>query len=313
MGSPFDSLSELRVGDLLTFLAVQRAESITAAARELRVTPSQVSKAIGRLEEQIHTKLLARSSRGVSLSESGRRILPHVESAVARLRQLRRADAPEELELTVAAPSYLIAIFLPVIALSTPQLRVRGLEMPPALVRAYAAENFFDMTLLPAGMERMPSTWVATQIGTLRKGLFGTPEMAARLGKPITVEKLQGIPFVGPVYNADGQFVPVDDDCPYSHTDRTLGHEAQTIGLALELAARTDQVVFGPVIAARRHLDAGTLVELKVEGWDVRDPLILASNGDRVLSKVEQAVVKALQAELALIDPAQNRAPRSGS
>jgi DNA-binding transcriptional LysR family regulator len=304
MGGPFDSLSELRVGDLLTFLAVQRSESITAAARELRVTPSQVSKAIGRLEEQIHVKLLARSSRGVSLSESGRRILPHVESAVARLRQIRRADTPEEVELTFAAPSYLTGIFLPAIATSMPQLRVRGLEMPPALVRAYAAENFFDMTLLPSGLERLPSTWVATHAGTLRKVLLGTPQMARRLGPPpVAVERLEKVPFIGPVYNADGQFVPVDDDCPLPHTDRLLGHEAQTIGLALELAARSDQLVFGPAIAAKRHLDAGLLVEITVRGWDVVDPLYLACNGDRVLSKVQSTILRTVQGELAALDP----------
>jgi DNA-binding transcriptional LysR family regulator len=45
-----ESLADLRVGDLMTFLAVRRSGSITAAARELKVTPSQVSKAISRLE-----------------------------------------------------------------------------------------------------------------------------------------------------------------------------------------------------------------------------------------------------------------------
>jgi hypothetical protein len=170
-------------------------------------------------------------------------------------------------------------------------------------VRAYAAENFFDMTLLPTGTERLPATWITKPVGVLRKALFGSPEMAARLGRPLTTEKLQGVPFVGPIYNADGQFVSVDDDCPLRHTERTVGHEAQTIGLALELAARTDQVVFGPVIAARRHLEARTLVELEVEGWDVKDPLTVASNGDRVRSRVEASIIKAIQAELSVIDP----------
>jgi DNA-binding transcriptional LysR family regulator len=304
MGGPLDSLTDMRVGDLLTFLAVQRAESITAAARELKVTPSQVSKAIGRLESQVRTRLLARSSRGVTLSEAGRRILPHVEGAVARLRQLRRHDATEDVELTVAAPSYLIAIFLPTIAGCAPRLRVRGLEMPPALVRAYAAQNIFDMTLLPSGLERMPASWVSTQVGVLRKVLFGPPEVAKRLGsQPVSAEALAGVPFVCPVYNADGQFVPVDDDCPLAYSDRNLGHEAQTIGLALELASRTGQLVFGPLIAARKHLAAGSLVEIPVRGWNVVDPLFLASNGDRVMSRLQASVVRAIQSELAQIDP----------
>ncbi|MFN2614448.1 MAG: hypothetical protein ABR552_06475, partial [Actinomycetota bacterium] len=42
--------------------------------------------------------------------------------------------------LTFAAPSYLTALFLPVIVEVLPQQRVRGLELPPALVRAHATE-----------------------------------------------------------------------------------------------------------------------------------------------------------------------------
>src|SRR5579859_6216645 len=100
-------------------------------------------------------------------------------------------------ELTVAAPSYLIHTFLPAIALAQPNLRVRGLELPPALLRAYAAENFFDMTIMPADIERLPSTWVSVCIGDLRKALFGTPSIARRLGaQPVAVDKVKALPFV---------------------------------------------------------------------------------------------------------------------
>jgi DNA-binding transcriptional LysR family regulator len=107
--------SELRLGDLFTFLAVRRSGSITAAARELRVTPSQVSKAITRLEGILSMQLLSRSPRGVALSEAGRRMVPHMEMAVASLKALEQGEPSHRPELTVAAPSYLIHTFLPVI------------------------------------------------------------------------------------------------------------------------------------------------------------------------------------------------------
>ena len=44
--------------------------ALQLAARELKVTPSQVSKAISRLEEHIHMKLLSRSSRGVTVESA---------------------------------------------------------------------------------------------------------------------------------------------------------------------------------------------------------------------------------------------------
>jgi hypothetical protein len=103
--------------------------------------------------------------------------------------------------------------------------------------------------------------------------------------------------------------VAVDDDCPLPSSERRLGHEAQTIGLALELAARTDQLVFGPVIAAKRHIDGGTLVEVPVEGWNVRETLFVACNSDRVLSRVQGAILKAIRAQLQELDAVRERTP----
>jgi DNA-binding transcriptional LysR family regulator len=298
-----DGLEDLRIGDLVTFLAVKRAGSITSAARELRVTPAQVSKAIARLEEHLRVKLLARSSRGVTLSEAGRKVVPNVESAVEKLRSMRRPEPPTGVELTVAAPSYLNTVFLPAIATSQQGLRVRGMDMPPALIRAYASENIFDMAVLPSGAERLPVSWSMERLGELRKSLFTTPAVARRLGAlPVSVDALASVPFVCPMSNVEGKYVPIDDDCPLPIAERRMGHEAQTIGIALDLAARADQLVFGPVIAAHRHVAAGTLVLVPVLGWDVREPLQLACNGDRVLSRVQTAVTRALRAAMSELD-----------
>lgn len=212
---------------------------------------------------------------------------------------MRRPEASPGTELTVTAPSYLIALLLPALATSQPGLRVRGMEMPPALIRAYAAENIFDLAILPSGAERLPTTWTMSQIGELRKSLFTSPALARRLGPPpISVDVLRDIPFVCPMSRVDGKFVAIDDDCPLSISERRMGHEAQTIGIALELAARADQLVFGPVIAAHRHLTAGTLVEVRIDAWDVREALHVACNGDRVLSRVQTAVSRALRAAI---------------
>jgi DNA-binding transcriptional LysR family regulator len=297
-----DDLSELRFGDLTTFLAVQRTGSLTGAARELKVTPSQVSKAVARLECQFRMKLLSRSSRGVALSELGMRIAPDVEDAVARMRGVHRARSTGTNELTIAAPSYMIAVFLPCIVSLEPPMRLRGLELPPPLLRAYASQNFFDLTLVPSGIDWLPASWMSAHVGHFRKGLFGTPELAKRLGSmPVAPEKLRAIPFISPVFHNDGRFVPVDDDCPLRHNERVLGHEAQAIGLGLELASRTHQLVFGPVMAASRFVEKGALVEIHVRGWLVTEALYFASNRDRVKARVHEAIAGALREELAKI------------
>ena len=298
MARPSDVLSALRVADLTTFLAVRRSGSVTGAARMLGVTPSQVSKAVARLETILRVRLFSRGSRGVALSEQARPVLPHIETAVSSLLLLERSESPTIAELTVAAPSYLIASFLPAVASCLPELRVRGIELAPSFVQSYASENFFEMAILPHSAERMPTTWVSVKVGEMRSGLFASVDLARRLGPfPVSVHKLRSIPFVAPIYNAEGRYFAADDDCPLTVSERKKGHSAQTIGSALELAARTHQLVFGPVVAARRFIATGSLVEVPVRGWSVKDTLYISCNADRMMAKVQTAVVKAMREE----------------
>jgi DNA-binding transcriptional LysR family regulator len=298
MPRPQDVVSELRVRDLDTFLAVKRSGSVSSAAREQGVTPSQVSKAISRLEAALRLRLFTRGTRGVALSDQARLVLPYIEAAVTNLQLLEPSERPSTTELTVAAPSYLIASFLPAVACCHPQLRVRGIELAPSLVRAYAPENFFDMAILARSADRMPATWVSVRVGELRSGLFASPDLARRLGAfPVSVHKLRAVPFVTPVYQAEGRYLPVDDDCPLPLAERVRGHSAQTIGIALEVAARANQLVFGPIVAARHLVADGALVEVQVRGWSVREPLFVCCNADRLMAKIQTAVVKALREE----------------
>jgi len=295
MSAPFDALSELRIGDIQTFLAVRRWGAITAAARALHVTPSQVSKAVARLEAQIGAALLSRGARGVSVSAAGQRLVPHLEEVVKRIEILRASESRSE--LTVAAPSFLSSLLLPVIAAARPEQRVRGIDLPPALVRAYAAENFFDVAMT-IGPERFSDAWVSSPIGEIRKGLFTTPAVGARLGRaPVSPERVREIPMIAPIYNHNGQFMIADDGCPIG-AERRLGHEVQTVALALDLAARTGQLVFGPAIAARAHVASGALVEVRVAGWDVRQMAHVACNGERLLARTQAVIVEAVRGEL---------------
>ena len=301
----FDSL-DLHLADVNTFLVVQRLGSVTAAARQLGVTPSQVSKAMTRLEAHLGSALFTRSARGVALTDPGRRLLPRLDDLVTRLRSLRRDDEPASL-LTISAPSYINAYVLPAIARAVPERRVRGLEMPPSLVRTFAAANLFDATVL-LGRPRLPETWAITEVGSCRKTVFASPALAQRLGsQPVSVGKLRDVPFISPVYNINGQFVPVDDDCPLPVGARRAGHEVQTIAMAFELAAHTDQLVFGPAFAALHHVARGAVTEVRVRGWASRDPVVLACNVDRILARLQSALIRSLRAAFAELERRSGR------
>jgi DNA-binding transcriptional LysR family regulator len=292
-----EPLLDVRVADLLTFLAVQRTSSITAAARELRVTPSQVSKAIARLERHSGVRLLARSTRGIALTEPGRAMVGRVLTAVAALRALRKPEtAAERLDLTIAGPSYLVAHLMPTIATSHPRLHVRALELAPAYLRAYITENVFDAALIVGDLHGRPPTWTTDDVGVVRAALLGPPAVAAKLAPfPTSVERVRVVPFVVPTVASSDRFVPGTDACPLPRQERVIGHETQTIGAALEFAAQTDHVAFGPLIAARRLLEAERLVEIPVVGWNVAEPLFFMCNANRVLANVRKSILRALR------------------
>lgn len=287
--------SDLRVADLLTFLAVVRSSSLTAAARERRVTPSQVSKAITRVEAHFGRKLVERGSRGVVLSEAGRLLAPALESIVTQL-EVARAASPDGAEVTLGAPSYLQTSLLPVLGAAAPNVRVRAFELPPSLLRANAQDDGFDILLLPGGSEHLPPSWIAEVVGEIRRGLFASPSLRARLGKgPVALERLAEVPFIIPIFRQQGRVVPVDDDFPIPRTQRKIGHQVQTFLVGLEVAAQTEQLAFGPALAAQRHVSSGALVEIAIRGYSISEPLTFACNVDRVSARLRAAFGGALR------------------
>lgn len=60
---------------LQTFLTVARLRNFSSAARELSVSRSAVNQAVRHLEEQLGFPLLLRTTRSVSLTDEGRRLV----------------------------------------------------------------------------------------------------------------------------------------------------------------------------------------------------------------------------------------------
>src|SRR5262249_17474582 len=150
---------DLRLPDIDTLLQVVRSGSLSGAARGEGVTPSQVSKAVVRVEQLLGAQLLDRGARGVKLTDAGRRLLPALEALLEGARRLEGRE-PERPALTFMASPFFSSLFVPAIARALPSLPLSCLEMPPGLASAYAAAGLFDVALT-TGAERWPRAWVA--------------------------------------------------------------------------------------------------------------------------------------------------------
>jgi DNA-binding transcriptional LysR family regulator len=294
-------LGDVRIDDLRALLVVERTASLAAAARQLRSSPSRVSKIVARLEKRLGQALLTRTSRGVGLTEGGQRLLPGIAGLVAQFDTLLAREKAPTLDLTFAAEPYLVAMCQPAIAASVPRLRVCGLSLSAPAVRARVAEGAFDLALVTSHMRDLPPSWVLRRVGRLRKGLFTTPKTAERLrrvGSTVTVDGLRDEPMVSPTIDATDLSALLDDDCPLSRMERVVGHQTETMMVGLAVAAATGQLVFGPVALARPYLQAGQLTEVPVVGWNVCPELQLLCHVDRVSSKVLEAVLRTLRKTL---------------
>ena len=71
-------MAHTKVNDIQAFLAVARDRSFTKAAAKLGVTPSALSHTIRALEQRLGLRLLARTTRNVSPTEAGERLMHSV-------------------------------------------------------------------------------------------------------------------------------------------------------------------------------------------------------------------------------------------
>ena len=92
------SLGVAKLGEMQVFARAVRVGSFSAAARELRLTPSAVSKKVSRLEDRLGARLLNRTTRRLGLTEVGeayyarcQRILGDIEEAERAVTQLDSA------------------------------------------------------------------------------------------------------------------------------------------------------------------------------------------------------------------------------
>src|ERR1700730_4416381 len=73
------------LGDLTAFIAVADHLSFRVAASRLGVTPAALSRSMRQLEERLGMRLLNRTTRSVSLTDAGVRLLERLRPAISEI------------------------------------------------------------------------------------------------------------------------------------------------------------------------------------------------------------------------------------
>ena len=181
-------------GDLLAFLAVARERSFTRAAAQVGISQSALSHAIQELEARLGVRLLTRTTRSVSPTEAGQRLL------------LSLSPRFEEIDLELAAVSELrgkpagtIRINTSDYALNTivwPKLKPVLLQYPELKVETVVDYGLVDIVAerFDLGVrygDQVAKDMIAVRIGPdVRITIVGSPSYLKDRPRPRTPQDL---------------------------------------------------------------------------------------------------------------------------
>jgi DNA-binding transcriptional LysR family regulator len=182
------------LNDLLAFLAVARERSFTRAAAKLGVSQSALSHTLRGLEERLGLRLLMRTTRSVSPTAAGERLLQHVgprfddiEAELTGLTALRDKLAGT---IRITTTEYAADAVL------WPKLQKMLRDYPEIKVEIISEQGLTDIvaTRYDAGVrlgEQVAKDMIAVRIGPdLRMAVVGAPSYFAQRPPPQTPREL---------------------------------------------------------------------------------------------------------------------------
>ena len=183
------------LANLTAFVAVADQRSFRAAASRLGVTPSALSHSMRQLEERLGVRLLHRTTRSVSATDAGRRLLdqlrPAIDQIAGALNNLDQERLRPSGRLRVYASSHLVAtaVVVPVWErfLSTyPEVHLE-LHVGDALIDIVAMG--YDAGIGPR--DRAAADMVAVRVtGPMKIALVAAPAYFGRRRPPRTPDDL---------------------------------------------------------------------------------------------------------------------------
>ncbi len=180
--------------EMRTFTRIAELGNLGAAARELGLSPSAVSKQLRQLEERLGVRLLQRTTRSIALTDIGRTylerskaILEDIEELEASMRGLH--SEPRGL-LRVSAPqdfgrAYLCGVVGRFTA-AYPELRVDFVLTDRTVG---VVEEGFDVVLRIGAME--DSGLAVRRLGVCERVLCAAPSYLERYGRPSSPRDLE--------------------------------------------------------------------------------------------------------------------------
>jgi DNA-binding transcriptional LysR family regulator len=182
------------LGNLSAFVAVADQRSFRAAASQLGVTPSALSHSMRQLEERLGVRLLHRTTRSVSATDAGLRLLDRLRPAMGQI-----SDALEDLNQERQRPLGRLRIYALHLAGAAVVAPIWGRFLstyPEVHLEIALGEAPIDIVAkgFDAGIglrDRVPTDMIAVRVtGPMKIAVVGAPAYFARRRPPRRPEDL---------------------------------------------------------------------------------------------------------------------------
>ncbi|MCV0426292.1 MAG: LysR family transcriptional regulator [Roseibium sp.] len=179
--------------DMEIFARVVSAGSMSAAGREMNLSPAVVSKRIRRLEEKLGTRLLQRTTRQIAMTEAGQGFYERVIAILASVEEaesfVSRGSAKARGNLRVAVPTSFGRMHI------APHLGRFLSENPDLSINLDLSDDFVDIVgdgydLAVRIAELSDSSLVARRLAPVHRILCASPAYLEKRGIPESIEDL---------------------------------------------------------------------------------------------------------------------------
>lgn len=288
------------LSDLASFMVVAEARSFTRAAAKLGVSQSALSHTIRRLETRLGVRLLTRTTRNVSATDAGERLiatlrpaLADIETKLASIQQLTATPSGTvRLTLSEHAARTLIWPKLKQLAIAYPDIKLE-LDINNSLTDIVAER--FDAGIRLG--ERVAKDMVAVRVGPrYSMAVVASPAYWRKHGKPKTPKDLARHNCINLRFASKGIYAW---EFERNGRDTTLRVDGQltfnNMSLVIDAAASGLGVAFALDDYVRERIDAGELERVLQTYCPAFDGYFIYYPSRRQLSRALSTVIDALR------------------
>jgi len=255
------------------YMAVCEHQGFAAAGRMLNISKAMVSRQISQLEDHLNVRLLNRTTRKISLTESGLTYLDHCREIMEQIGSMedhlgQMSQVPQGI-LRVSVPQYYGQYYI--VPLMAEFLRL----YPEVRLDLMLSDHFVDLVQERFDMvvrigDPLENTLIARKISQTCHGLYAAPAYVEKYGIPQSPEALKEHKCL--VYEQGMNLRPwcfgsVELLPPY--TIKSNSGEALS-----QMAADGLGLAFLPDILMKNHLDNGRVIEITLDKAPESSPIL---------------------------------------